>query len=193
MSRRKPRPKPLAPIWEIPDELWRRIEPILQEFWPRKPTGRRVASWRKMLNGIIFRMRSGCQWGQMPERFGPKSTVHDWFQRWVEGGIFEKIWAELVAECDEIGGVKWEWQSADAMLGKARFGGEKDGQESHRSRQEGDKEEPVGRRRRRPSGRGDRRGQRRGAEAAGRDDRVDRGRAARPDRRGAGPLPGQGL
>ena len=43
------------------------------------------------------------------------------------GGIFEKIWAVLVAECDEIGGVKWEWQSADAMLGKARFGGEKTG------------------------------------------------------------------
>ena len=56
-------------------------------------------------------MRSGCQWDQLPERFGPKSTVHDWFQRWVEGGIFEKIWAVLVAECDELGGVQWQWQS----------------------------------------------------------------------------------
>ena len=51
MARRKPRPKPLGTIWEIPDELWRRIEPILKEFWPKKPTGRRVANWRKMLNG----------------------------------------------------------------------------------------------------------------------------------------------
>jgi transposase len=50
-----------------------------------------------MLNGLIFRMRSGRQWEKMPERYGPKSTVHDWFQRWVEGGIFEKIWAVLVA------------------------------------------------------------------------------------------------
>ena len=111
MARRKPRRKPLGTIWEIPDELWRRIEPILKEFWPKKPTGRRVANWRKMLNAIIFRMRSGCQWDQLPERFGPKSTVHDWFQRWVEGGIFEKIWAVLVAECDELGGVQWQWQS----------------------------------------------------------------------------------
>ena len=117
---------------------------------------------------------------KMPERYGPKSTVHDWFQRWVEGGIFEKIWAVLVAECDELGGVQWQWQSADAMLGKARFGGEKDGQESHRSRQERDQEEPGDRGRRRPAGRGDRRGQRRGAEAAEGDDRGDRGRAARP-------------
>jgi transposase len=102
-------------------------EPILKEFWPRKATGRKVANWRKMLNGIISRLRSGCQWEKLPERYGPKSTVHDWFQRWVQGGIFEKIWAVLVAECDELGGVDWQWQSADAMLGKARFGGKKTG------------------------------------------------------------------
>jgi|SRR5208337_4126248 len=50
MVRRKPRPKPLGTIWEISDALWRRIEPILLEFWPKKPTGRKVANWRKMLN-----------------------------------------------------------------------------------------------------------------------------------------------
>jgi transposase len=179
MARRKLPTKPLGTIWEIPDELWRRIEPILKEFWPRKATGRHVANWRMMLNGILFRMRSGCQWDQLPERFGPKSTVHDWFQRWVAGGIFEKIWAVLVAECDELGEVQWQWQSADAMLGKARFGGEKDGQKSHRSRQEGDQEEPGDRRRRRPSGGRDRRSQRGRSEAFERDNRVDRGRASR--------------
>lgn len=180
MARRKTRTKPLPTIWEIPDELWRRIEPILQEFWPRKLTGRRVANWRKMLNAILFRMRSGCQWDQLPERYGPKSTAHDWFQRWVAGGIFEKIWAVLIEECDEIGGVQWQWQSADAMLGKARFGGEKDGQESHGSREKRDQEEPVGRRRRRPAGRGDRWGQCGRTETPEGDDRGDRGRAARP-------------
>src|SRR3954469_8635052 len=193
MARSKPRPKPLGTIWEVPDALWERIEPILKEFWPKKATGRRVANWRKMLNGIIFRMRSGCQWGQLPERFGPKSTVFDWFQRWVEGGIFEKIWAVLVEECDELGGVQWQWQSADAMLGKARSGGEKDGQEPHRSREEGDQEEPGDRRRGGPVRCGDRRGQRRGAEALESDDRGDHGRAPRPGRGGAELVPGQGV
>ena len=180
MTRTKAQPKPLSTIWEIPDELWRRIEPILKEFWPRKATGRHVANWRKMLNGIIFRLRSGCQWEKLPERYGPKSTVHDWFQRWVQGGILEKIWAMMVAECDELGGVQWQWQSAAAMLGKARFGGEKDGQESHRRRQERDQEEPGDRWRWRSSGRGDRRGQRGRAEIAEGDHRGDRDRAARP-------------
>src|SRR4051812_37227746 len=178
MARRKPRLKPLGTIWEIPDELWRRIEPILVEFWPRKATGRRVANWRKMLNAIIFRMRSGCQWDQLPERYGPKSTVHDWFQRWVAGGIFEKIWAALVAECDELGGVEWEWQSADAMPGKARVGGGKDGEEPHRSRETRDEEEPARRWRRRPAGCGDRRGERRRAEVVEGNDRGGRGRPA---------------
>ena len=39
----------------------------------------------------------------------------------------EKIWAVLVEECEELGGVGWEWQSADAAMGKARFGGDKVG------------------------------------------------------------------
>ena len=128
--------RPLPTLWEVPDDLWQRILPTLQGFWPRKPTGRHVANWRKALNGIIFRMRSGCQWEKLPRRFGPKSTVHDWFQRWCSGGVLQRIWQELVAECDELKAVDWHWQSADGHLGKARLGGEKGGQEPHRSRQE---------------------------------------------------------
>ena len=182
MVRRKPRRKPLRTIWEISDELWRRIEPILLEFWPKKPTGPKVANWRKMLNAIIFRMLSGCQWDQLPERYGPKSTVHDWFQRWAAARIFERIWAVLVAECDELGGVHWEWQPADAMLGKARFGGEKDGPESHRPRKKEHQKEPGDRWRRWTAGDGDRLGERSGTEAPGSDDREYRGRAARTDK-----------
>lgn len=115
--------KALEVIWEISDSLWKRIQPILDEFWPRKPVGRRPANWRKILNGIIFRLRTGCQWSQLPEKFGPKSTVHDWFQRWSKGGVMAKIMAVLVEECHEAGGVDWKWQSADGALAKARFGG----------------------------------------------------------------------
>src|SRR4051794_4585102 len=129
MARRKPGPNPLGTIWEITDELRRRIGPILRESWPGKPTGRRVANWRAALNGIIFRMRSGCRREQLPRQFGPKGTAHDRFQRRVEGGILQKIGAVPVAECDELGGVRRQWQSADAMPGKARFGGEETGRD----------------------------------------------------------------
>ena len=193
MRRTKAPRQPLGTLWEVPDPPWERLRPILERFWPKKRTGRRPANWRQVLNGIIFRMRTGCQWDQLPRRFGPKSTVHDWFQRWVAAGIFEKIWAVLVAECDELGGVQWQWQAADAMLGKARFGGEKDGPQPHRPGQAGDQAEPAGRGRRRAAGGGHRRGQRPGLPAAGADDRGGGGRAARPRGARAAPGPGRGL
>src|SRR5262249_4601099 len=142
---RKPKPKrhkakkrkPLPTIWEVPDDLWARILPILNEFWPTKATGRHHANWRKALNGIIFPMRSGCQWEKLPGRFRPKTTVHGWSQDWCGGGVLQRLWAELAAECDELGAVDWQWQSADGRLGKARFGGKKGGQKPHGSRQKG--------------------------------------------------------
>jgi putative transposase len=125
--------KPLGTIWEVPDPLWQRILPLLQAFWPTKASGRHHADWRQALNGIIFRMRSGCQWEQLPRKFGPKSTVHDWFQRWCSGGVMHRLWEELAKECDALGAVDWQWQAADGRLGKARFGGKKGGEKPHGS------------------------------------------------------------
>jgi putative transposase len=114
----------LPTIWEIPDELWDRIEPILERHYPRARTGRPRADLRLVLEGIIFRLRSGVQWNQLPRRFGADSTVHGWFQRFVRDGVLQEIWSELVRECDELGAVSWEWQAADGVMGKSRFEGD---------------------------------------------------------------------
>jgi putative transposase len=119
--------RPLPTIWELPDELWERIEPILACHYPPAATGRPRANLRLVLDGIVFRMRTGCQWNQMPERFGPDSTLHDWFQRFVEDGVLEEIWAALASECEALGGLDWEWQAADGVMGKSRFEGDKRG------------------------------------------------------------------
>lgn len=117
--------KPLATIWEVPDELWARIELILLEKDPPKATGRPRVSARLVLDTLIYRLRSGCQWNHLPATLADDSSAHRTLQRWVACGVFDAIWAELVAECDELGGVDWEWQAADAALGKSRFGGTK--------------------------------------------------------------------
>jgi putative transposase len=122
--------EPLHTIWELNDELWQRVEPILLEDCPPKSKahgGRPRIGWRAAINGIIFRLRSGCQWNPLPRRFGDDSSVHRWFQRWCRNGVFQRVWAVLVEECDELGAVDWKWQAADGMLGKARFGGNKVG------------------------------------------------------------------
>jgi putative transposase len=68
-------------------------------------------------------MRTGCQWNRLPEKFGSDSTVHRTMQRWIKRGVLQRFWAVLVEHCEELSGVEWEWQSADAAMGKARFGG----------------------------------------------------------------------
>lgn len=119
--------KPLPAIWEVPDELWERIEPILLKQYPPARTGRPRADLRQVLNTIIYRMRSGCQWNKLPRELSDDATAHRWFQRFVEDGVFEALWAQLASECEQLGDLDWEWQAADGMMGKARMGGEKRG------------------------------------------------------------------
>jgi transposase len=85
------RGRPLPPIWGLPDDLWEEVEPIIDCFYPRARTGRPRADLRVVLDGIIHRLRSGCQWSQLPERFGACSTVHGWFQRFSADGLLEAI------------------------------------------------------------------------------------------------------
>jgi putative transposase len=123
MARRKRKVKLLPTIWEVSDELWNVIQSILDEVDPASWTGRNRIDQRAALNGIIYQMRSGCQWNHLPKQFGDDSSVHRTFQRWVQKGVLKRIWATLVDRCEELGGVDWRWQSADGAMGKARFGG----------------------------------------------------------------------
>ena len=123
MPRRKRDPGVLPTIWRVPDELWAQIEPILDQLDPPKRKGRKRINRRNALDAIIYRLRSGVQWNQLPEAFPDDSSVHRTFQRWVRLGVFEGIWARLAVECEELGGVNWEWQATDTSMGKARLGG----------------------------------------------------------------------
>jgi hypothetical protein len=52
---------PLPTIWRVPDELWVEVKAILDQYDPAKRLGRKRINQRKALDGIIFRLRSGCQ------------------------------------------------------------------------------------------------------------------------------------
>ena len=65
----------LDTIWEVPDHFWEQIEPVIMELDPPNSTGRKRKDPRRMLDGIIFRMRSGCQWNRLPEELGDDSTI----------------------------------------------------------------------------------------------------------------------
>lgn len=123
MAKRKKAVEPLPTIWQVNDDLWEIIRLTLEELDPPAKTGRPRTGQREALDGIIYVMRTGGQWNQLPRKFGDDSSVHRTMQRWIAKGVFQGIWAILIESCDELGGVNWEWQSADGAMGKARFGG----------------------------------------------------------------------
>jgi len=123
MTERSLEEKSMPAIWRVADKLWEKIELILAERDPPKRTGRPRTDRRVVLDAVIFRLRTGCQWNRIPKEFPDDSTVHRTFQRWVELGVLGRAWAALVEECEDLGGVNFEWQVADVAMGKARFGG----------------------------------------------------------------------
>ncbi len=110
----------LPTIWRLPDELWAILAAVLAEHDPPSRMGRPRIDQRKACDGILYRLRSGCQWNALPAEFGDDISVYRTFRRWESKGIFDKLWAVLLYSCEDLGGVDWQWQAADGCLGKAR-------------------------------------------------------------------------
>lgn len=123
--------------WELSDSLWARIEPVLPKVKSRyrgrgkkrkHVGGRPVANRRKVMSGILYVMRTGCQWNALPKpMYGSGKTAHSYFQRWTRAGVFRRMWRLGLAEYDELKGIAWKWQAADGAMTKAPLGGEKTG------------------------------------------------------------------
>ena len=126
-TKRRNKSDALPTIWRVPDEVWDRVALLIEKYDPPARTGRPRSDERAALDGIIYRARSGVQWNQLPACFGDDSSVHRAFQRWVACGLLEHLWALLLLECEELGGVDWKWQAADGVMGKARHGGTRSG------------------------------------------------------------------
>ena len=120
MGRPKKVRPPLPPIWEASDDLWAIVEPILADVDPPKPCGRKRIDQRAAFDAIIFRLRTGCQWNHLPQDYPDDSSVHRTFQRWVDRGVFDRLWAVIQEACEDLDACDWEWQAADTALGKAR-------------------------------------------------------------------------
>jgi transposase len=117
----------LPTIWTIPDQMWQKIRPLLGvEKEPGTP-GRRPVPFRKVINGILFVLRTGCHWKALPACYGSGSTAHRRFQQWTRAGIIEAIVRLMVGWYERCRGIDWEWQAADTKLLAAPLGGEATG------------------------------------------------------------------
>jgi transposase len=123
--------------WELSDSLWQEIEPLLplpksrsrgRGKKRRNIGGRPPADRRKLMSGILYVLRTGCQWNALPkEKYGSGKTAHRYFQRWVRVGVFRRMWIAGLTQYDELKGIAWKWQAADGVMTKAPLGGEKTG------------------------------------------------------------------
>jgi len=78
-SRHKSKNKPT--ITNISDELWNILSPTLPTEKPNKTIGRSVIPFRKVMDNILYVLRTGCQWKMIPKEFGSDSTCHRRFQK----------------------------------------------------------------------------------------------------------------
>ncbi len=125
--------KPRMRSWEVSDALWARVQRLLprpppsRRRWGRryKPGGGRPrVPDRVVFAGIIYVLRTGCQWKAAPAQFGSSSTLHLRFQQWERAGVWRRFWKQGLAEYDELEGINWRWQAGDSASGKAPLGGE---------------------------------------------------------------------
>lgn len=123
--------------WELSDSLWQEIEPLLPmpksryrgRGKKRKHIGGRpAANRRKVMSGILYVLRTGCQWNALPkEKYVSGKTAHRYFQRWVRAGVFRRMWIAGLTQYDALKGIAWKWQAADGIMTKAPLGGGKTG------------------------------------------------------------------
>ena len=78
---------PLENDWEIHDNLWAKIEPVLLTADPPKATGRKRVDQRRMLNGVVYKMRTGSRWNSLPKELGDDSTINRAYQRLVRNHL----------------------------------------------------------------------------------------------------------
>lgn len=115
--------KHLPTIRKISDDLWDEIKLILPSEKLDKTVGRPVVPFRKVLDGILYVLRTGCQWKMLPEEYGSGSTCHRRFQEWTVSNVFQKLWVRLLEVYDDLRGISWIWQSLDSVSIKAPLGG----------------------------------------------------------------------
>ena len=108
---------------DLTDEQWAILQPYIPEP-PRRDDGR-GRPWkpaRDVLNGILWILRTGAPWQDMPDRYPPYQTCHRRFQRWEQEGVMDKILLSLAQDLKERGELDVRECFIDGTLVKEKKG-----------------------------------------------------------------------
>ena len=116
---------------EISDAVWERLQPLL----PPHTRGAPRTNDRQIINGIVWKLATGAPWRDLPERYGPWSSVYTRFRRWTAAELWERLFAAVQREADAAGQIDWEIHFVDATVVRAHqhAAGGKGGRHGRRS------------------------------------------------------------
>lgn len=112
----------MAGRWELTDEQWELVEPVLRGARRADNRGRPWHDTRAVLNGVLWVLGTGAQWRELPEKYPPFQTCHRRFQQWVRSGKLEEALRLLAARLHEQGKLNLEEAFVDATFASAKKG-----------------------------------------------------------------------
>jgi len=101
---------------DLSNEQWEKLKRLLPQKGKR---GRPARDDRQVINGILWVLRTGAPWRDLPERYGKWTTVYSRFQRWRKAGVWDDLLAGVQAERDGQGELDWEIHFLDGSVVRA--------------------------------------------------------------------------
>src|ERR1700682_4790339 len=108
--------------WEVTDEQWAALEPVLR---PQSRSDRRGRPWhdtRSVLNGVLWVLGTGAQWRDLPNKYPPYQTCHRRFQQWVRSGKLKQALHRLAGHLHAAGKLNLEEAFVDTTFASAKKG-----------------------------------------------------------------------
>jgi transposase len=102
---------------ELTNTQWERLQPLLPPQKP--PTGRPAVDHRRILNGLLWLLRTGAPWRDLPERYGPWQTVASRLYRWRKTGLWDRLLATVQQQADAAGQLDWGLHFVDGTIMRA--------------------------------------------------------------------------
>jgi transposase len=131
----------------VSDELWARIEPLLPPEKPRRFRfpGRKPVDRRKVLTGIIFVLKTGIAWDDLPAElgWGCGRTCRETLAAWQRAGVWQRLHEVLLSELRDVGYLDWSRALVDSAAAKAPKGGDRTGPNPTDRRKKGSKHHVI--------------------------------------------------
>ena len=113
---------------ELTDQVWRRLTPLLP------PKGQRGGQWRdhrQVISGILWKLRTGAGWRDIPARYGPWKTAYDRFVRWRQDGTWDRLLTQVQGAAQAAGQLDWTVCVASTIVRAHQHGAGARRQPSH--------------------------------------------------------------